>query len=87
MELVLLGRSDPEAATAAFKSNQADKHSMRQGKHRLMELRKNMPDELKQKLDLDSALSNIKPLLKTRVVFGGYKSLRARRRQQKLSPK
>ena len=86
-EMVLLNRSDPKAGKEAFERNRADFHEVRQGKHRVLKLRKDLPDELKQKLDLDSALLRIEPLLKTRVVFGDSHSLRARRRQQKLSPK
>ena len=85
-ELVLLSESDPEVGQQAFKRNRADHRKMRQGKHRILKLRKDLPDELKRKLDLDTALSGIKPLLKTRVVFGDEDSVRARRRQQKLSP-
>ena len=54
-ELVLLNRSDPEAGKEAFERNRADFHEVRQGKHRVLKLRKDLPDELKQKLDLDSA--------------------------------
>ena len=83
-ELVLLNQSNPEAGKEAFESNRVDLHGMRQGKHRVLKLRTELPDELKQKLDLDSALSRIKPMLKTRIIFGDHDSLRARRRQREL---